>query len=578
MTTVKKRKIDELNGEKEKSIILPEKEKANESHRNKRQERAKSPLKHLDIVSPKFPAQNPSGITLSIDNVIFLSECSEKHLALTFDEVTLADQPVDFRPDEVTLETHISTNIRLTGCGILSAAMDTVTEKELALAMAKMGGIGIIHRNLSPEEQAAQVKWVRLKIHFGGMVDNPKTFSPSTPFSEFEKESKKWPFTSFPIVSSDKKMLGLITRDQMEFVEDSNPRLEEIMIPVDKLVSADSNTTGAEAYAIMAKQKVKKLPVLDKNGILEGLYVWGDVKNDHRKRTSFSLDQEGHFLVGAAVGVGKEGMRRAQLLYEAGCKLMVIDSSHGACLAVKNMVKFIKEKYGSDVDVMAGNIASYASARYLLEGDAIPDALKVGIGPGSICTTRQVTGHGVPQITAIFEVWRAVRDFGKKTGIYIPIIADGGVRTSGDIVKCFAVGASGIMLGSVLAGTVESPGKLVEKGGRKYKTIRGMGSRGAMNERQGSRDRYIATNKKQTADSLTQAQAEKMVPEGVSGLVQCKGTIEHCMNMLLGGVQSGLAHSGGKSITDFRNSCKIWQQSVAGMVEGKPHNITDIAD
>lgn len=166
----------------------------------------------------------------------------------------------------------------------------------------------------------------------------------------------------------------------------------------------------------------------------------------------------------------------------------------------------------------------------------------------------------------------------KKTGIYIPIIADGGVRTSGDIVKCFAVGASGIMLGSVLAGTVESPGKLVEKGGRKYKTIRGMGSRGAMNERQGSRDRYIATNKKQTADSLTQAQAEKMVPEGVSGLVQCKGTIEHCMNMLLGGVQSGLAHSGGKSITDFRNSCKIWQQSVAGMVEGKPHNITDIAD
>jgi len=186
------------------------------------------------------------------------------------------------------------------------------------------------------------------------------------------------------------------------------------------LVSADSNTTGAEAYAIMAKQKVKKLPVLDKNGILEGLYVWGDVKNDHRKRTSFSLDQEGHFLVGAAVGVGKEGMRRAQLLYEAGCKLMVIDSSHGACLAVKNMVKFIKEKYGSDVDVMAGNIASYASARYLLEGDAIPDALKVGIGPGSICTTRQVTGHGVPQITAIFEVWRAVRDFGKKNWYIYP--------------------------------------------------------------------------------------------------------------------------------------------------------------
>lgn len=542
-------------------------------HRTKR-----SPRRHIELVSPKFSANNPAGVVLSVDNVIFLSEESEKHHALTFDEITLSDQPVDFRPDEVTLATHISTNIQITGCGIMSAAMDTVTEKELALAMAKMGGIGILHRNLPPEEQAAQLKWVRLKIHFGGMVDHPITFSPNVPFSVFQKQSKAWPFTSFPIVNSDNKMLGLITRDQVEFIEDTNPTLAEVMIPIDKLVSADSNTTGAEAYAIMSKQKVKKLPIVNKDGILEGMYVWGDVKNDHRKRTRFSLDEDGHFLVGAAIGVGEEGLRRAALLVEAGCKLLVIDSSHGACKAVKDMVIALKEKFGSKVDVIAGNIASYASAQYLLQGDAIPDGLKVGIGPGSICTTRQVTGHGVPQVTAIFEVWCAVRDFGQKTGIYIPITADGGIRTSGDIVKCFAVGASAVMVGSMFAGTVESPGKLVEKGGRKYKTIRGMGSRGAMNERQGSRDRYIATNKKQTADSLTQAQAEKMVPEGVSGLVQCKGTVEHLMNQLCGGVQSGLAHSGGKDINLFRQNCKIWTQSFAGMAEGKPHNITDIAD
>jgi len=282
--------------------------------------------------------------------------------------------------------------------------------------------------------------------------------------------------------------------------------------------------------------------------------------------------------VGAAIGVGQEGIRRAEMLFEAGCKLMVIDSSHGACKAVKDLIITLKGKFGSKVDIIAGNIASYASAKYLLQGDAIPDGLKVGIGPGSICTTRQVTGHGVPQVTAIFEVWKAVRDYGRISGVYLPIIADGGIRQSGDIVKCLAVGASAVMLGSALAGTKESPGQLIEKAGRKYKAIRGMGSRGAMNQRQGSRDRYIATNKKQTTDSLTKAQAEKMVPEGVEGLVQCKGTVEQVLNQMLGGVQSGLAHSGGKDINTFRKNAKIWFQSFAGMVEGKPHNITDVHD
>lgn len=571
MSTVKRRKLDEEN-----------------DHHGVKENKAEPMEKPVDpngikppyykLVSPKFSAKHPAGVCLSVENEIFLDRQSEKHVAMTFDEVTLSDRPVEFRPDEVSLDTHVSTHIKLSGCGIMSAAMDTVTEKELALSMAKMGGIGIIHRNLPPEEQAEQLKWVRLKIHFGGMVDKPITFPPSTPFSEFQRRSKAWPFTSFPIVDEKNKMLGLITRDQIEFIEDTNPTLGEVMIPIEKLVIADSLVTGGEAYKIMSSQKVKKLPVVNKDGVLRGLYVWNDVKNDQRKRRSFSLDKDGHFLVGAAVGVGTEGKRRAKLLFEAGCKLMVIDSSHGACKAVKDTVIHIKETYGSKVDVIAGNIASYESARYLLDGDSIPDGLKVGIGPGSICTTRQVTGHGVPQITALFEVWKAVRDYGKKTGVYIPIIADGGIRTSGDIVKCLAVGASGVMVGSVFAGTIESPGKLVEKAGRKYKTIRGMASRGAMNERQGSRDRYFATAKKHTTDSLTKAQAEKMVPEGVEGLVQCKGSVEQVMNQLTGGVQSGLAHSGGKDIKSFRKNAKLWYQSFAGMAEGKPHNITDVTD
>jgi len=585
MTTVKRRKLDEESdhlGAKEKMENGEEKEPfINGSLKTSPEDEGSSmtrPGDHLKLLSPNFSSINPLGSNLSIDNEILLSEQAEKRHALTFDEVTLADNPVDFRPDEVSLETHISKHIRLSGGGIMSAAMDMVTEKELALAMAKMGGIGILHRNISPQEQALQLKWVRLKIHFGGMVDKPITFPPQMKFSRFQKESKTWPFTSFPIVDDDNTMLGLITRDQIEFIEDTNPTLSEVMIPIDKLVTCNSKTTGVEAYAIMSKQKVKKLPVLDGDGILKGLYVWNDVKNDHRKRTRFSLDEDGHFLVGAAIGVGSEGLHRAQLLFEAGCKLMVIDSSHGACKAVKDTIIALRKNFGSSVDIVAGNIASYASAQYLMDGTSIPDALKVGIGPGSICTTRQVTGHGVPQVTAIFEVWRAVRDFGKSTGNYIPIIADGGIRTSGDIVKCFAVGASAVMLGSVLAGTEESPGKLVEKGGRTFKTIRGMGSRGAMNDRKGSRDRYICQSQKHTSNVLTTAQAEKIVPEGVEGLVQCKGTVEHVMTQLLGGIQAGLAHSGGKDINSFRLKAKIWYQSFAGVVEGKPHNITDVTD
>lgn len=520
----------------------------------------------------------PKGLALSEDTFTILQNKSAKRRAVTFDEVTLSDQPVEFHPNDVQLSSFITRKIKLKGCGIMSAAMDTVTEKELALSMAQMGGIGILHRNLDPEEQAAQLKWVRRKIHYGGMIDKPITFSPDERYSTFQKQvaDNQYPFTSFPVVDDNKKMLGLLTRDQFEFIQDTNPTLREIMMDISSLVTAPENTNTEQAYTIMATNKVKKLPVLSSEGTLLGLYVWNDVKNDQRKREKFSLDKDGHYLVGAAIGVGPSELHRAELLVNNGCKVLVMDSSHGSCKPVRDQVCAVKKKFGNAVEIIAGNIASYASAKYLLDGEGKPDALKVGIGPGSICTTRQVTGHGIPQVTAIFEVWRAVKEHGDRTGYYVPIIADGGIRNSGDIVKAIAAGATGIMLGSMLAGCQESPGQLVIKDGRKYKIIRGMGSRSAMESRSGSRGRYYRGDKSHATEGLTKAQAQKMVPEGVEGLVQFKGTVEKVMLQLLGGVQAGLAHSGSICVPDFQAHSKIWMQSFAGVAEGKPHDISDI--
>jgi len=309
---------------------------------------------------------------------------------------------------------------------------------------------------------------------------------------------------------------------------------------------------------------------------LKGMYVWGDVKGDQNKRDLFSLDSDGHFLVAAAVSFSPEDMQRVDRLVESGCKILVLDSSHGACAPAKEQMHRIRVKYGNRVDIIVGNIASYESAMYLLEGDVKPDALKVGIVPGSICTTRQVTGHGVPQVTAVYNVWCAVRDHGAKSGYYCPVIADGGIRTSGDIVKVLACGASGIMLGSALAGSEESPGLVVVKDGKRYKTIRGMGSRSAMEERAGSRTRYLREKGTEKAEELTEKQKQKMVPEGVEGLVEFKGTAEKIMVELCGGIQSGLAHSGANSILAFQAKASPWEQTTAGVAEGNPHDIFNV--
>jgi len=457
--------------------------------------------------------------------------------------------------------------------------MDTVTERDMALAMAKMGGMGILHRNLGAQEQAAMVSWVRKKIHYGGMIDKPITFSPNDRYSYLQNQiaNKGWTFTSFPIVDEEGKFLGLMTRDELEFVEGTtNPLLSQLMKPLANVVTAPEGTSSDDAYKLMQTQRVKKLPIVSSTGVLIGMYVWNDVKQDQRKRDFFSLDNEGHFLVGAAISLGQEDMHRADLLVQSGCKVLVLDSSHGACAPAKEQIKRLRVKYGDRIDIIVGNIASYASAAYLLKGDHRPDCLKVGIGPGSICTTRSVTGHGVPQLTAVYEVWRAVKDHGDKTGYYVPIIADGGMRTSGDIVKVLAAGASGIMLGSALAGTDESPGKLIESHGKRFKTIRGMGSRTAMEERSGSRGRYHRQEDGHVTEELTSQQKTKLVPEGVEGIVEYKGSLEKVINELLGGIQSGLAHSGAPTIQELQEKASMWQQSFAGVAEGRPHSIQDV--
>eukprot|EP01123_Difflugia_compressa_P015566 TRINITY_DN882_c0_g1_i1.p1 TRINITY_DN882_c0_g1~~TRINITY_DN882_c0_g1_i1.p1 ORF type:complete len:536 (-),score=105.63 TRINITY_DN882_c0_g1_i1:96-1703(-) len=526
------------------------------------------------------PSTSPSFVfpKLSNETCVLMDSKRRKRKAITFDEVTLEDLPSSFHPNDVDLATFVTRNFCLKGSGLMSAAMDTVTEAKMALAMAKMGGIGVIHRNLSIEEQAEQVKWVRRKIHSGGMVDKPITFHPEDHVSKIQQmiARNEWQFTSFPIVDKAGKLVGLMTRDEMDFIEEGNPTVESLMKKRETIVTCNEGTTSEQAYDIMKQRKVKKLPVLSKEGLLKGMYVWGDVKGDQNKRNLFSLDKDGHFLVAAAVSFALEDMQRVDKLVESGCKILVLDSSHGACVPAKEQITRIRAKYDHKVDIIVGNIASYESAMYLLEGDGKPDALKVGIGPGSICTTRQVTGHGIPQLTAVYNVWCAIRDYGEKTGFYCPIIADGGIRTSGDIIKVFTAGASAIMLGSALAGSEESPGLVVVKDGKRFKTIRGMGSRSAMEERSGSRTRYLRDKGTEKVEELTVTQKQKMVPEGIEGLVEFKGPAEKIMNELCGGIQSGLAHSGANNILAFQAKAKPWQQSTAGIIEGNPHNVHNI--
>lgn len=499
------------------------------------------------------------------DDIMKLNK--KNKVALTFDDITLEDKPSLYHPNDVNLDTFVTRNIKIKGC-ILSAAMDTVTEEKMALAMAKVGGLGIIHRNLDINKQVNMITWVRKQIHYKGMISEPVCFDPCTTIRDVKKEIKNndYTFTSFPVIDINKKLVGLLACNDMDFCESLDTPIATIMKQRNDVMTCNKDLNIEQVYELMLSKKIKKLPVVDENDILLGLYVWNDICDNQKQKNSFSLDSEGHFLVGGAIGSGNDELLRAKELVKAGCKILVIDTSHGACLAIKTQLINLKKMF-TNIDIIVGNVASYESAKYLLDNsEYFPDAIKVGIGPGSICTTRQVTGHGVPQVTAIYEVYKAVKEFEEKTGIYIPIIADGGIRYSGDIVKCFAMGASSVMLGSVLGSTTESPGQLIIKNNKKYKSIRGMGSRSAMNDKynEGSKLRYFSQT--------------KFVPEGIAGLVEYKGPINKVISELYGGIRAGLSHSGSNNIIDFQKKVTIWTQTNAGIIESNPHNIENIHD
>ena len=502
----------------------------------------------------------------------------KKSTAITFDEITFEDKPSTIHPNDVDLSTHITTKYKIRSAGIISSPMDTVTEKEMALAIAKMGGVGIIHRNMSSDEQCQMIKWVRNKIHYGGMIEKPISYKADNTVSDVELDIKRngWTFTNFPILDNNGSLLGMVSRNEMDFTEMGDPLLKDIMIPSNKLI-VTHEINKELAYKIMKEHKVKKLPVIDENNKFLGIYAWKDIKSDEPNKDLFSLDEDGHFLVGAAVGCGESEKERVKKLADSNCKIIVIDTSHGANTQVIDMLIWIKSTY-PNIQVIIGNIASHDSCIFIIENckkaNILPDAIRVGVSPGSICTTRRVTGHGMPQLTAVYEVWKALNIMNLS---YIPIIADGGIKYSGDIVKAFAVGASCVMLGGVFAGCDEASSKYVTLNGQKYKTVRGMGSKEAMQERDGSRMRYLnTTGEKQ--QSLTKNQQIKIVPEGVSGVVKHRGTVEKVIIEFTGGVRSGFAHSGAKNISEFRQNCKLWLQSTVGINEGNPHSLEKIID
>ncbi len=465
---------------------------------------------------------------------------------LTFDDISMITQYADFLPDETDISTSFSKNIKM-NIPFVSAAMDTVTESPMAIAMAKLGGIGVIHKNLDPVQQADEVR--KVKQYLNGLIRNPVVFNENMTVEEMlnEKRVRQYSFSGFPIVNNDGKLVGIITSRDIKFLTDYRCKVSEIMTR--KVVTAPISTQMEEAFNIMRENKFGKLPLVDSKGHLKGLYSYQDVYTLlSNMAPDYNRDPEHRLRVAAAVS--PYDMERANALVEAGADALVIDTAHGHSKGVIETVRQFKHDY-PEVDIVAGNIATGEAARALMEAGA--DAIKVGIGPGSICTTRVVAGIGVPQITAIFD---AATEADKHN---IPVIADGGIKYSGEIVKAIAAGGSCIMVGSLVAGCEESPGETEIYQGRQFKVYRGMGSLGAMVN--GSKDRYF------------QEDNRKLVPEGVEGRVPYKGTLSDTIFQMLGGLRSGMGYCGCHTIEELRTKAKFVRITGAGLVESHPHDV-----
>lgn len=464
--------------------------------------------------------------------------------ALTFEDVLLIPKYSEVLPKEVSLKTMLTRNIPL-NIPMVSAAMDTVTEYRAAIAMAHLGGIGIIHKNMDIETQVKQVK--KVKKSESGIIIDPIYVQPDATLAEAEQLMSEYRISGVPVVDGHNKLLGILTNRDMRFEKDLKKLASQVMTPM-PLVTAKAGTTLEEAEQIMHKNKIEKLPIIDDNGFLKGLITIKDIK----KRIAYphaNKDDFGRLRVGAAIGVGQ--LDRAKALVDAGVDVLVLDSAHGHSKGIMDTIRAIKKEMV--IDIIAGNVATAEATEALIEAGA--DAVKVGIGPGSICTTRIVAGVGVPQISAIDECAQAARKHG------VPVIADGGIRYSGDIAKALAVGASAIMAGSLLAGTEESPGDTIMYQGRQYKAYRGMGSIGAMTK--GSTDRYFQEG---TA-------ADKLVPEGIEGRVPYRGTIAAVVHQMMGGLRSSMGYCGSESITVFWDKAEFVEITSAGLKESHVHDV-----
>jgi IMP dehydrogenase len=466
---------------------------------------------------------------------------------LTFDDLLLVPAYSQVLPRDVSLQTKFSKNIMF-NIPMVSAAMDTVTETVMAIAIAREGGIGVIHKNMSIDEQAKQVKAVKRAEN--GMILDPISITPDKTVSDALGLMSEYKIGGIPVVNGDNILVGIVTNRDLRFEKEMDKKIEVVMTK-DNLVTTTISTDLDNAAEILQKHKIEKLPVVDPNYKLVGLITYKDITKAKDKPFACK-DEQGRLRVAAGIGVTADSIERATALVEAGVDAIVIDTAHGHSKGVADMLKLVKEKF-PQIDVVVGNIATTEAAKFLVEAGA--DGIKVGIGPGSICTTRVIAGVGVPQLSAIYEVSKALKGTG------VPLIADGGLRYSGDIVKALAAGGSSVMMGSMLAGTEESPGETIIFNGRKFKTYRGMGSLSAM--QQGSKDRYF----QDVEDDI-----KKLVPEGIEARVPFKGTLQEVIYQMVGGLRAGMGYCGAENIEKLHEA-KFTRITAAGYTESHPHGV-----
>ncbi len=465
---------------------------------------------------------------------------------LTFDDVLLVPAKSDVLPRDVDTSTYLTKKIKL-NIPLVSAGMDTVTDARLAIAIAREGGIGIIHKNMSIQAQALEVDRVKRSEH--GVITDPIFLHPENPITDALELMERYRISGVPIVNDDHVLVGILTNRDLRFEKEFSRTIGEVMTR-ENLITASVGTTLEHAKEILQNHKVEKLPIVDTDNKLKGLITIKDIEKA-RQYPNAAKDERGRLRAGAAVGVTPDTMERVAALVKAGVDVIVVDTAHGHSSGVINAVNQIKEKY-PQLELIAGNVATAEATRDLIEAGV--DAVKIGIGPGSICTTRVVAGIGVPQVTAIYDCAEEAAKYG------IPIIADGGIKFSGDITKAIAAGANTVMVGSLFAGTEESPGDIEIYQGRSYKVYRGMGSIGAM--KQGSRDRYF------------QEKDQKLVPEGIEGRVPFKGPLSETIYQLIGGLRAGMGYCGTRNLNELRTKSQFIRMTGAGLKESHPHDIT----